>query len=81
MGPTGTGKSTFIDIATLQGGKTVSHSLNSYTSDIRAVRFPHPTTSRPVVLVDTPGFNNTMKTDTEVLAMIAEWLEHTSVQY
>jgi hypothetical protein len=70
----------FIDVATLQGGKTASHSLYSYTSEIRAVRFPHPTTGRPVVLVDTPGFNNTTMTDAEVLTMIAEWLEHTYVQ-
>jgi len=77
MGPTGTGKSRFIDVATLQDGDAIGHSLGSCTSGIRAIRFPHPTTGRPFVLVDTPGFNNTTKTDTEVLTMIAGWLGHT----
>ncbi|KAF8232380.1 hypothetical protein L208DRAFT_1397596 [Tricholoma matsutake] len=77
MGPTGTGKSTFIDIATCQQNKNVGHRLESYTSEVRAVRYPHPTTLIPYVLVDTPGFNDTNKTDAEVLTMIADWLKKT----
>jgi len=77
MGPTGTGKSTFIDIATCQKAKHVGHKLESHTSEIRAVRFLHPTTFVPYVLVDTPGFNDTNKTDAEVLDMIADWLKKT----
>jgi GTPase Era involved in 16S rRNA processing len=30
-----------------------------------------------VVFVDTPGFDNTDKTDGEILEMIAEWLKKT----
>ncbi|KAF8232385.1 hypothetical protein L208DRAFT_1452237 [Tricholoma matsutake] len=77
MGPTGTGKSTFIDTATRQDGRHVSHHLKSFTTEIRAVRYPHPTTLRSFVLVDTPGFNDTSKSDTEVLTMIADWLAKT----
>jgi predicted GTPase len=29
---------------------------------------------KPVILVDTPGFGDTAKSDTEILAMIADWL-------
>jgi len=77
MGPTGAGKSTFIDIATRQDGHTVGHGLQSHTSDIRAVRVPHPTTGHPTVFVDTPGFDDTYKSDTEILSMVAEWLVKT----
>ena len=30
-----------------------------------------------VVLVDTPGFDNTDMTDSDVLSMVAEWLTNT----
>lgn len=77
MGPTGSGKSTFIDVATEQDGKTVGHGLESKTSDIRAVRYKHPAMNEEVVLVDTPGFDDTHKPDTEILKLIAEWLKDT----
>jgi predicted GTPase len=32
-----------------------------------------------LVLVDTPGFNNTHKSDAEVLKMVADWLKSTYV--
>ncbi|KAF9469798.1 P-loop containing nucleoside triphosphate hydrolase protein [Collybia nuda] len=77
MGPTGVGKSTFIDLATGQGGKTVGHTLESQTAEVRAVKVHHPETDQPIVFVDTPGFDDTNKSDTEVLRMIANWLEKT----
>jgi len=77
MGPTGAGKSNFIDVATQQDGHTVGHKLESETSDIRAVRVDHPITGSPVVLVDTPGFDDSSKSDVEILTMIAGWLVKT----
>jgi hypothetical protein len=41
---------------------------------IRTVRVTHPTDDKPVVLVDTPGFGDTSKSDTEILGMIADWI-------
>jgi len=74
MGPTGAGKSTFIESATRQDGRTVGHSWQSYTAEIRSVRLAHPTDGRPVVFVDTPGFDDTFKSDTEILTIVADWL-------
>jgi hypothetical protein len=65
-------------MATKQDGKHVGHSLHSYTANIRAVRVNHPRGgNRPFVFVDTPGFDDTTKSDTEVLTLIAEWLKQT----
>ncbi|TDL17135.1 hypothetical protein BD410DRAFT_843838 [Rickenella mellea] len=78
MGPTGAGKSTFIDVATKQDGRTVGKSLTSYTKDIRSVRYTHPDGNRPeIVLVDTPGFDDTERSDTQILGMVSHWLEKT----
>ncbi|KAF7973138.1 hypothetical protein HWV62_16188 [Athelia sp. TMB] len=73
MGPTGAGKSTFIDYATKQNGSSIGHTLSSETSKIRTVRCMHPEDNRPVVFVDTPGFDDTYRSDIEILSQIASW--------
>jgi hypothetical protein len=67
----------FIEYATRQDGQTIGHGLQSCTSDIRTVKVAHPTGGRPVVFVDTPGFDDTYKSDIVVLSMIADWLVKT----
>ena len=67
----------FIDLATEQGGKTIGNKLESFTTDVQAVRISHPSTGQSIVFVDTPGFDDSNKSDTEVLRMIAQWLEKT----
>ena len=64
----------FIDIATHQNSHTLGHGLWSYTSDIRSVRASHPISGDPVVFIEVPAFDDTYKSDTEILSMIAEWL-------
>jgi hypothetical protein len=66
-----------IDVATGQDGHTVGHGMKSHTSDIRSVRVPHPTLGHPMIFVDTPGFDDTYKSDTEILTIIANWLVKT----
>ncbi|KAK1835659.1 hypothetical protein QBC39DRAFT_368161 [Podospora conica] len=76
MGMTGSGKTTFI--SRLTGPHTdvgVGHSLSSSTIDATAypVLSPHPP-HRPLFLIDTPGFDDTTRSDASVLATIASTL-------
>jgi GTPase Era involved in 16S rRNA processing len=76
MGPTGAGKSNFINVATRQTGTNVGHKLQSCTSDVRAVQYIHPDGPR-YVIIDTPGFDDTNVPDTEILSRIAQYLKNT----
>ncbi|KAK5110335.1 hypothetical protein LTR62_006043 [Meristemomyces frigidus] len=73
MGPTGVGKSTFIRTASGDERVGIGHGLNSYTIDVEAFEFEHA--GYRVTLLDTPGFNDTHRGETEVLQSIAEYLE------
>ena len=95
MGPTGSGKSSvrtsfvqdfylvdscckFIGMAT--GAEIgIGHDLESYTTDIQIIRFQFVDIN--VVFVDTPGFDDTHKSDVEILDMIANWLNTTYVLF
>ncbi|KXN89094.1 L-type lectin-domain containing receptor kinase IV.3 [Leucoagaricus sp. SymC.cos] len=77
MGPTGVGKSYFIDLLTGQTGKRAGNTLKSVTTGIQATRVRHPKYGTRVVLVDTPGFDDTTRTDMEILTMISDWLTKT----
>ncbi|KAF8557847.1 hypothetical protein OG21DRAFT_1406224 [Imleria badia] len=75
MGPTGAGKSTFIRAASGRDTQGVGHTLKSFTSQVLAIRFWDQESRRHVVLVDTPGFDDTFKSDLEILDMISDWLK------
>ncbi|KDR82088.1 hypothetical protein GALMADRAFT_221975 [Galerina marginata CBS 339.88] len=80
MGQTGTGKSNLVDHLTgMTGkpGKRAGDTLMSCTSDVCAIRVEnHPKYKNRLVVVDTPGFDDsdTNKSDTEILAIIDQWL-------
>ncbi|KAG6842249.1 hypothetical protein C0991_000219 [Blastosporella zonata] len=58
----------------------VSDDLASCTQDVQAINYPHPDGSgRNIIFVDTPGFDDTEKTDFEVLEQIADWMKETHV--
>ncbi|KAI0790008.1 P-loop containing nucleoside triphosphate hydrolase protein [Abortiporus biennis] len=72
MGTTGSGKTTFINL--LSGSDLlVGENLASCTSD---VQFSHQFDfeGRKVTLVDTPGFDDTLKSDSQVFEIICQWL-------
>ncbi|KAF5357181.1 hypothetical protein D9756_006603 [Leucocoprinus leucothites] len=78
MGPTGSGKSYFIDLLTGQQGNRAKNTLSSVTQGIEAIRMPFPKdTRRSIVFVDTPGFDDSGRTDFEILESINEWLKKT----
>lgn len=75
MGPTGSGKTTFINLAS-GSHLRVGSGLESCTSDIQTSQ-SFVVDGRYIRLVDTPGFDDTTKSDTEVLKLIAAFLTTT----
>ena len=65
-----------IDTLTGQLGKRSGKQLESCTTEVRAVRLHnHPVHGDRLVLVDTPGFDDTNKSDFEILDMVSKWLQ------
>ncbi|KDR66196.1 hypothetical protein GALMADRAFT_45038, partial [Galerina marginata CBS 339.88] len=75
MGPTGTGKSSFIRVVTGSGNVIVGNSLDSQTSQVSYHAFRHRDGGK-VMLVDTPGFDDSRQelTDADILQMISGFL-------
>ncbi|KIL67674.1 hypothetical protein M378DRAFT_159507 [Amanita muscaria Koide BX008] len=72
MGATGSGKTTFINMAS-KSKLRIGRGLESCTSTVQtAASFVQD--GRRVTLIDTPGFDDTQKSDTEILRMIAIYL-------
>ncbi|KAI5456321.1 P-loop containing nucleoside triphosphate hydrolase protein [Mariannaea sp. PMI_226] len=72
MGMTGSGKSTFISLCTGED-VGIGHQLKSCTQNVSVYKCRWSSTV-DIYLVDTPGFDDTSRSDTEVLQTIATWL-------
>ncbi|KAL3461859.1 hypothetical protein BJX64DRAFT_259879 [Aspergillus heterothallicus] len=72
MGVTGSGKSSFISRCS---GKVVKvgHKLEACTTHVDVYAY-EASPSQTVYLIDTPGFDDTHRSDTDVLKEIARWL-------
>ena len=56
----------------------MGHTLESCTSEIKIVKLSVPELADgDVVFVDTPGFDDTHKSDADILKMVADWLKTT----
>ncbi|KAG0641238.1 P-loop containing nucleoside triphosphate hydrolase protein [Tuber brumale] len=75
MGVTGAGKSYFIREVSGNSEVVVSGDLHSCTREVQSYSFEFEGVK--VTLVDTPGFNDTNRSDTEVLRAIADWTSTT----
>ena len=70
----------FINTVAKNSNIAVGHGLESCTSHISTVRLSFPERiASDIVFVDTPGFDHTNKTETDVLKMVADWLKITYV--
>ncbi|KAH7381559.1 P-loop containing nucleoside triphosphate hydrolase protein, partial [Pyrenochaeta sp. MPI-SDFR-AT-0127] len=75
MGVTGVGKSSFIKLVTGDESIKVGQSLVSETATVNTYKFRHK--DRTIILVDTPGFDDTHRKDADVLKQLATWFETT----
>ncbi|KAF8627094.1 hypothetical protein AX15_004545 [Amanita polypyramis BW_CC] len=76
MGATGSGKSSFIKLLTDNADVHVGDGLDSETENIQIVPFLDATSGRNVVIVDTPGFDDSRPniSDTDILKKITDFL-------
>ncbi|KAL8330289.1 hypothetical protein RB593_001345 [Gaeumannomyces tritici] len=72
MGVTGCGKSSFISMC-CDKPVQIGHELKSCTAVVDVYPF-ELSPNQTVYLIDTPGFDDTAKSDTDVLREIASWL-------
>ncbi|KAK7444070.1 hypothetical protein VKT23_015468 [Stygiomarasmius scandens] len=78
MGPTGTGKSTFIKFFNPENDDIhIGHDLESQTIDITTSIYIDEEAQLAITLVDTPGFDDSREgvTDTDILGKIAAFLQ------
>ncbi|TFK33953.1 hypothetical protein BDQ12DRAFT_690350 [Crucibulum laeve] len=67
-----------IDTLTGQSGQRSGSGLESYTTELHAVRLRrHAQKGDRIVFIDTPGFDNTHRSDLEILQTISKWLTDT----
>lgn len=72
MGATGVGKSSFIRLITGREDIKIGQTLFSETKEVRGYNFCHK--GKNYVLVDTPGLDDSFRSDTQVAGLILTWL-------
>ncbi|CUS15775.1 unnamed protein product [Tuber aestivum] len=77
MGKTGTGKTSFINAIT--GGGLMKTPLTNGATGTQDIQTARTTINgREVWLIDTPGFDDTNRSDVDILSTIAEWVKQAS---
>ncbi|KAF9450870.1 hypothetical protein P691DRAFT_644473, partial [Macrolepiota fuliginosa MF-IS2] len=81
MGPTGARKSTFIKVATGIENIQISDTLTSCTQKLHAVQLHSEPWVYVIIFLNTPGFNDIYKTDTQIPEQTADRLWETFTEY
>ncbi|KAF9032606.1 hypothetical protein BJ165DRAFT_770795 [Panaeolus papilionaceus] len=88
MGPTGSGKSSFIEAFAGESQKlSISKDqLAGYTQTVTAYRLVNVVHAqsekvRPVYLIDTPGFSDSKISEIEILNMVKKWSQDNKLYY
>ncbi|KIM49766.1 hypothetical protein M413DRAFT_115814 [Hebeloma cylindrosporum] len=77
IGQTGSGKSHIIDTLLGQTGQRTGSSLASSTKKLSAIRLKkHEVHGDRLIFVDTPGFDDTLKSDKEGPAVVIDWIRN-----
>ncbi|KAF9034805.1 hypothetical protein BJ165DRAFT_1615670 [Panaeolus papilionaceus] len=81
LGPTGAGKSTFIEaLDSHRSLKISSNQLEGFTKSISTYRLLNVKRSRtPIYLVDVPGFADTKVSVMSIVSMLKEWVTRTEL--
>ncbi|KAI5981246.1 hypothetical protein EDD15DRAFT_2184097, partial [Pisolithus albus] len=74
MGPSGSGKTNFINQLTGTREDKEAHQLKSHTRDIREFTF-NQSEDRQYMFVDFPAFDDSYRSNRDILWTIAKWLE------
>ncbi|KAF9034628.1 P-loop containing nucleoside triphosphate hydrolase protein, partial [Panaeolus papilionaceus] len=77
MGPTGSGKSSFIEALGLKGASKISsHSLDACTQTVSTYILNNVTRrGDPIYLVDSPGFADTKISEMAITSMLQKWIQ------
>ncbi|KAF9033826.1 P-loop containing nucleoside triphosphate hydrolase protein [Panaeolus papilionaceus] len=84
MGPTGAGKSSFIEAVAGQSQKLAisKDQLAGYTQHVIAYQLVNVFyQDQPVYLIDTPGFSDTKISEIEIMQMVRKWLESNGFEW
>ncbi|KAK1757084.1 P-loop containing nucleoside triphosphate hydrolase protein [Echria macrotheca] len=78
IGVTGAGKTTFVSRATGRSDLQVGHGIDSCTQDVIPVTYTLD--GRKVTLIDTPGFDDSERSDADILGLVAAYMADTYEQ-
>jgi len=78
IGVTGAGKTTFISRATGRGDLKIGHDIDSCTQEVTPIIFD--LNGQRITLIDTPGFDDSERSDTDILTLVANYMAKTYEQ-
>ncbi|KAG9052864.1 Translocase of chloroplast [Serendipita sp. 407] len=75
MGPTGAGKTNFINLITERGNLGIGHGIQPGTTEIEWIKSPRLIDGHSVTFIDTPGLDDTEQQDIDIVTTILASLQ------